>query len=462
MHRALILATVLGGSWLVMDVARAQTIERDLGGIVTAPGLAGPSRAMDLPLDKSTIISLPRETRDVLVTNPAIADVVVKTRRRVYLMGKGVGQTDVYFFDGRGEQILRLDLRVSLDLTALRAALADVLPNEAIKARSNGKMIILTGKASSAAAAENARRMARRFAAADADVINMVEIVGGEQVLLQVHISEMQRTIVKQLGINTTFGNSHSTFTVIPRRGTQTDTFSSVFFDFASIFGLRGTFSSLIDALEREGVVKTLAQPNLTAISGETAKFLVGGEFPIPVAAEDNKITIEFKEFGVLLTFTPVVLSAGRISLRMSTEVSRVTFDNQIILANTSIPSLSIRRAETTVEIPSGGSLVIAGLLQNDNENTIDGLPFLKDIPILGALFRSVGFARGETELVITVSPIIVRPIAEGRIALPTDGFAPASDADLYLLGRLHGVYARPGKPAPRAQLKGPIGHILE
>ncbi len=140
MHRALILAAVLGGSWLVMDVVRAQTVERDLGGIVTAPGLAGPSRAMDLPLDKSAIISLPRETRDVLVTNPAIADVVVKTLRRVYLMGKGVGQTDVYFFDGRGEQILRIDLRVSLDLTALRAALADVMPNEGIKARSNGKM----------------------------------------------------------------------------------------------------------------------------------------------------------------------------------------------------------------------------------------------------------------------------------------------------------------------------------
>ena len=456
------MAVLLGGSWLVIDAAQAQVVERDLGRIVTAPLPSGPSQTIILPLDKSKIISLPREARDVLVTNPAVADVVVKTRQRVYLMGKGVGQTDVYFFDGRGEQILRLDLSVSLDLTALKATLLQLLPDEGIEARSTGKTIMLTGKAGSAAAAENARRLARRFVKEDADVINMVEIARDEQVLLQVHISEMQRTVVKQLGINTTFGNSHSTFTVVPQRGTQTDTFSSLFFNFASIFGLRGTFSSLIDALEREGVVKTLAQPNLTAISGETAKFLVGGEFPIPVAAEDNKITIEFKEFGVLLTFTPVVLSSGRISLRMSTEVSKVTFDNQIVLATTSIPSLSIRRAETTVEIPSGGSLVIAGLLQNDNENTIDGLPYLKDIPILGALFRSVGFTSGQTELVITVSPIVVRPVAQGRIALPTDGFAPASDVDLYLLGRLHGVYARPGQPAPRAQLKGPIGHILE
>jgi pilus assembly protein CpaC len=205
---------------------------------------AGPSQTVVLPLDKSRIISLPRDARDVLVTNPAIADVVVKTRQRVYLMGKGVGQTDVYFFDNRGEQILRLDLSVSLDLTALKATLGVVLPNDGIEVSASGNSILLTGKASSAGAAENARRLARQFVKNDADVINMVEIVGEEQVLLQVHISEMQRTIVKQLGINTTFGNSHSTFTVIPRRGTQTDTFSTLFFDFASIFGLRGTFTS--------------------------------------------------------------------------------------------------------------------------------------------------------------------------------------------------------------------------
>ena len=244
--RAMILATVLGGCWIVTDVARAQVVERDRERTVTTPVAPGPTQKMALSLDKSTIISLPRDARDVLVTNPLIADVVVKTRQRVYLMGKGVGQTDVYFFDGRGEQILRLDLSVSLDLTALRGILTDIMPNEGIEVRATGKTIVLTGKASSPVAAENARRLARRFVADDDSVINMVEIVNGEQVLLQVHISEMQRTVVKQLGINTTFGNSHSTFTVVPRRGTQTDTFSTVFFNFASILGLNGTFGSLI------------------------------------------------------------------------------------------------------------------------------------------------------------------------------------------------------------------------
>lgn len=346
---------------------------------------------------------------------------------------------------------------MALDLTQLRAAYADLMPDEDIQVRAVNKTIVITGKVRSAATSENARRLARRFVETDEDVINMLELADDQQVLMQVTVSEMRREVVKQLGINTTLGTSTAEFRLIPTGGGQGSGFSEIFLDFARIFGLGGplaTFNSLINALESEGLAKTLAQPSLTAISGETAKFLVGGEFPVSIpVAEGAAPQIEFKEFGVLVTFTPVVLSSGLISLRVSTEISRRTDE---------FGALSVRRTETTVEIPSGGSLVIAGLLQNDDESSVQGLPFVKDIPILGSLFRSVSFIRGETELVIMVSPFIIRPVTNTAIALPTDGFAPASDVDLYLLGRLHAVYLPPTLPPQQARLMGPIGYIME
>ena len=220
--------------------------------------------------------------------------------------------------------------------------------------------------------------------------------------------------------------------------------------------------STMIDALEQQGLVKTLAEPNLTAVSGENANFLVGGEFPIPIPQDDSQITIEFREFGVLLTFTPVVLSSGAISLKISTEVSQLSTQGQVTLSNFIIPALTVRRAETTVEMPSGGTMIIAGLLQNDIRNTIDGFPGLKDIPVLGALFRSVAFKKNETELVITVTPYLVLPVSESAVTLPTDGFAPASDFDLYLLGRLHDVYRREEETTALGRVQGPIGYIME
>ena len=217
--------------------------------------------------------------------------------------------------------------------------------------------------------------------------------------------------------------------------------------------------------------MKTLAEPNLTAVSGENANFLVGGEFPVPSGLDSQgNVVIQFRQFGVVLTFTPVVLDSGLISLKISTEVSTLSFETQITLAGVTIPGLSVNRAETTVEMPSGGSLVIAGLLQEDITDTIEGVPGLKDIPILGALFRSSSFQKKETELVISVTPYLIRPIGQNDITLPTDGFAPASDFDRYLLGRLHKVYTKDQTAAGissaglsgKDRLLGPVGYIME
>ncbi len=236
--------------------------------------------------------------------------------------------------------------------------------------------------------------------------------------------------------------------------------------------------TAMIQALERSGVFKTLAEPTLTAISGEAANFLAGGEFPVPVSRDrDGNVTIQFKPFGVGLGFTPVVLDEGRISLRISTEVSELTTDgaftsqggrytdsdgNIVIVSGITIPGLRVRRAETTVELPSGGSLVMAGLLQESTKQNIDGLPGVKDLPVLGPLFRSRDFQNNETELVIIVTPYLVKPVAEKELALPTDGFAPASDAETILLGHLNLVYGDGTKTQPEGRLQGPVGFIME
>ena len=425
---------------------------------------------VDLLLGKARILELPRDVRDVLVANPDIADVVVRTPRLVYLLGREVGDTNVFFFDLEGNEILRLNARVELDLSTLRAALKEFLPDEDVRASSVNQNIILTGTVGSAAVADDARELARRFVDDDASIINMLDIEADQQVVLKVRIAEMQRTALKQLGLNLSFnigrGSSSARFSMLnlPPFGIGGVPLVNVLGDaeareevvgtalLAGGFRELGGLGYVIDALERNGLVKTLAEPNLTALSGETANFLAGGEIGFDVVTADTA-TVEFKPFGISLDFTPVVLSSGRISLRVHTEVSAVV--------DVAGRRFVARRASTTVELPSGGSLVIAGLLQDDITNSIEGIPGLKNLPIFGALFRSVGFRRQETELVIAVTVYPVRPIDEQQIVFPTDGFAPTSDIDLYLLGRLHATYAR-SDALPLAELKAPTGYILE
>ena len=421
----------------------------------------GVAQQLDLLLGKARILQLAMDARDVLVANPDIADVVIRTPRLVYVLGREIGDTNVFFFDDEGNEILRLNARVQLDLGALRAAFKEVLPDADIRVSAVNQNIILSGRVASAKVVQDIRQLARRFVASDANIINMLDVAATQQVLLRVRVAEMQRTALKELGLNFNLIRRVGNW---PRIGISTTNpisaaSGSLFADFLTA---NTNFTGLIDALERNGLVKTLAEPNLTALSGETANFLAGGEFPIPVAQEEGTITVEFKPFGIGLDFTPVVLSSGRISLRVQTEVSGLTTRGAVTIGGISISGLAVRRAATTVELPSGGSLVIAGLLQDDITNTIEGVPGLKDVPILGSLFRSVRFQRDETELVIAVTAYLVRPVDEQQIVLPSDGFAPASDIDMYFFGRLHATYAKEAGLPPLAELQAPIGYIME
>lgn len=439
----------------------------------------GAARHVQLPSSKARIVKLPADVRDVLVADPNIADVVLRTPRMVYLLGRETGATNAFFFDAKGNEVLRLEIHVDLDTTSVQQAMSQLLPDTNVKVTAVNRNLFLSGSVRSPAMSENARQIARRFVVGDENVVNLLSVVEDQQVLLQVRIAEVSRTVLKELGITfqdqlgargNTRNSAANAFTTITstnfanRLATFAGSLASPFLSNSFAFD-RGTGDVLtltINALERNGLIKTLAEPNLTAVSGETAKFLAGGEFPIPVAADNGQIAIEFRPFGIGLNFTPMVLNAGRISMRIATEVSALSQSGAITLASISVPALTVRRAESTVELPSGGSLIIAGLIQDDFAATIAGIPGFKDLPILGQFFRSNNLTRQETELVIAVTAYLVRPVERQALMLPTEGLPPPSDYDLYALGRLHGIYAKPGSPTAPTALKGPIGYILE
>jgi pilus assembly protein CpaC len=436
-----------------------------------APAAAAGMRAVNLDVNKSRIIRLARPARDVLVANPAVADIVLRSPDTAFVIARRVGETNVFFFDADGRQIDGLDLNVTFDSGAVNAVLRRMIPNEQIEVASANQSLVLSGSVASAQVSDNARQIARQFVADDTAIINLINIRDKNQVLLRVRVSEMSRQIVKELGITpgspvaSTFKIGGSTLALqgVPPNFTNTPVGL-----LGGVFPLGGgsTLTALLQALESNGLIKTLAEPNLTAVSGETASFLVGGQFPVPAPQPGSGgttiITITYKDFGVRLIFTPIVLSGGLINLKIATEVSQLSNQGQIQLNGFSIPALSMRRAETTVELPSGGSIAIAGLLQNDIQNTLQGYPGLKDIPVLGTLFSSTEFQRRETDLVISVTPLLVKPVDPNLIALPTDGFGPASDFNMYFLKKLHATYSRPTPDAPHGRPMGPFGYIVE
>ncbi len=449
--------------------------------IADDPENASVSQQIKLEKGKAAIVELPRDARDILVSDPTVADARIRTPRQIYVIGMAVGATNVVFFDENGQQILNLEMLVQLDAKGATAALQRHFPGSNLRAESLNNNLAISGRVPNPAASDRALAIVRRFVEKDENVVNLLSVEGDDQVLLKVRVSEMQRNVVKQLGVDL-FGNFNRGGGSRIRGGTNNQfsvagnllgglvvggnkTVGGPGVDPLSPFGAvaltSNSITGVLQALERNGLLRVLAEPNLTAVSGESAKFLAGGEFPVPTGRDrDGNVTIEFKPFGVGLGFTPVVLSDGRISLRLSTEVSQISNEQSITLVNLVIPGLSVRRAETSVELPSGGSLVIAGLLQNNIQKSIDGIPGLKDLPILGALFRSSDFQNDETELVIIVTPYLVKGTSEEKLVLPTDGFTPASDFDTYFLGRLHGVYKR--KPNPATSLQGPYGFIME
>lgn len=407
-------------------------------------------------LNKTVDLSLPAEIKDVMVGNPDIADVVVRARSQLHVVGRGVGQTSIVLLDRAGGVLRRINVDVHVDHAALTEALHTVLPDEPkLIASAVGDSVYLSGSVKSDGAAAMARTIARRFVQADANLINLVKVANDQQVLLHVKVAEVQKTVLKELGVGL---NASRSFGSMVTNATTGFLDKTNLFGTATITGM-GALSANLSLLENQGLIKTLVEPNLTAVSGETANMVAGGEIPIPVADSQGQISIEFKPFGVLLAFTPVVIDAGRLSLKMSTEVSALDPSNRVAVSQTvSVPAFKVRRAASTVELPSGGSIMIAGLLQNDVTTSMAGMPGLMDVPVLGALFRSTAFQRNETELVIILSAYVVQPVEAPSLALPTDGFAPSSDLDRLLFGRLQDTYAR----RSGGELQGPFGYVVE
>lgn len=458
---------------LAIVPARAQQAEIPSGRQGGAPPVVElaadvPGQVVSLPVGKAQLVRLPVAVRDVLVANPETADVVIKTPQLIYLVGRAVGATNAFFLDEAGNELLRLELQVQVDVVAVNDTIRQLIPDADIKVTAVNSDLFLTGRVRSPDMSENARLIARRFVPEDENVVNMLAVIEDQQVLLQVRIAEVSRNTLKELGLNLagSLNDVMQTFTarnLVGALATTNPQLDTPFLNSSATWQPNSgdQLTVTINALERNGLLKTLAEPNLTTVSGEPASFLAGGEFPIPQAADNGQISIVLEPFGVALNFTPVVLNSGRISLRIFTEVSAISNDNAITLQNIQVPSLTVRRAETTVELPSGGSLMMAGLLQDNLSTGIRGAPGLKDLPILGPFFRNNSLERTESELIVAVTCFLVSPINRDQINLPTDGLVPPSDYDLYFLGRLHGLYSEKGPQISQA-LKGPLGYIVE
>ncbi|HWZ05904.1 MAG TPA: type II and III secretion system protein family protein [Bradyrhizobium sp.] len=433
------------------------------------------ARFLSLGIGKSIVIDLPRDIKDVLVADPKIANAVVRSAQRAYIIGATIGQTNIVFFDSAGQQIAAYDIAVKRDLNGARAALKQTLPNSDIMIDGLGDGIILTGTVASPIEAQQAGDLAARLAGGPEKVVNSIVVRGRDQVMLKVTVAEVARSIIKQLGIDLSGSLNYGTAVVnFNNANPFTVTGQPLVADNAitTAFGSTPSVKATIRAMESAGVVRTLAEPNLTAISGESATFIAGGEFPIPTgvtcqttaagAVGQCAPSIAFKKFGISLNFTPVVLTGGRISLRVMTEVSEVSNDNSITVTGITVPSVKTRRAETTLEIPSGGAMAMAGLIQDQTKQAINGLPGLSQLPVLGSLFRSRDYINNQTELMVLVTPYVVRAVAQKDLSRPDDGFASASDPQTDLLGSINRIYGVPGRVEPARNYRGAYGFITD
>ncbi len=434
-----------------------------------------------VPAGKSVILRFDQTVVDVMVGNPEIADVIALTDKSVYVLGKDIGPTSLTLY-GRNRRLLGIvDLQVSYDLLNLKRRYYELMPGENIQVRPSGASVVLSGTASSSSVSEKASSIAQQYA--PNSVVNMLDISQSQQVMLKVRFAEIKRTASKAMGLNTN---------VLFNSGQEVGLFNSGILNpdaFASAFGAFKlgdvSIELLMDALEEKGIVKTLAEPTLVAISGERASFLAGGEFPVPVSATGSqsgeftglRIGIEFKEFGVRLGFTPTVLG-DTINLVVEPEVSALDPESGIQLLDLVIPGLTTRRARTTVELKNGQSFAIAGLLQEDFMEEVKQLPGADNLPILGSLLRSASYERQDTELAIIITPYIVEPAADAALALPTDSLILPHELELFFLGQVEGN-AQGGAWIPRQFYKnaakgetetvttyggvdGNVGYILE
>jgi len=521
----------------IVAIVRAPAAERQVPGVLRV-GSEATTHALNLGVGKSLTYDFPRVIKDVVVSDPKIANVVVRSTTRAYINAVQLGATSIVFFDAEGTQMARFEIVVSRDVTVISAAIKRLIPSSNVNVESIGDGIILTGTVLTPADAQEAFAIANRFIASGSDfasssggssgvggssggsvsigangsssssgsnansangdnsgkVYNAIVVLARDQIMLKVTVAEMDRQVIKQLGVNLSgslgygtavvnFNNNNpfpingmpSSLTIAPAvaannvlsstgvaaTATQAATGLSTTAPGTIGASFLGVTANL-QAMEQAGVVNTLAEPTLTAISGESAHFLAGGQFPYPVpAALGQPPGIQFQNYGVGLNFTPVVLSEGRISLHVATEVSQLDPTNSVTISGTTVPGLIVRRADTTAEIPSGGTLAMAGMLQDQTKQTITGVPGLMEVPVLGTLFKSRDYLNNKTELVVLVTPYIVHSIAQKDLSRPNDGFADASDPASVLLGRLNRIYGVNAGP-PDLPYHGKIGFILD
>ncbi|MEA2948907.1 MAG: pilus assembly protein CpaC [Alphaproteobacteria bacterium] len=440
-------------------------------------GSEASSQFISIGIGKSVVIDLPRDVKDVLVADPKFANAVVRSTRRAYIIGAAVGQTSVYFFDADGIQIAGFDIAVTRDLNGLRAALKQALPGLDIHAEGIGEGVVLTGNVSSPIEAQQAFDIASRLVEDGKKVVNGIAVHGRDQVMLKVTVAEVQRGVIKQLGIDLNGSVGVGTAVLGVNNTPPFPVNGQPLFD-SRIQGSWKGVSATVRAMERAGVIRTLAEPNLTAISGENATFVAGGEVPIPAGYTCSAPTaiaslaacqysIQWKKFGVSLNFAPVVLAEGRISLKVMTEVSEISTENQLTLVQSdgstlTVPSIKTRRAETTVELPSGGSLAMAGMISEQTKQQINGIPGLMQLPVLGALFKSRDYINNQTELMVIVTPYAVQAVALKELSRPDDGYADASDPATVLLGKFNRIYGTAGRADPQVTYHGKPGFILD
>jgi pilus assembly protein CpaC len=474
-----------------------------------AQSVMRPANDIALSIGRGQLVTVAGSMVDVFVADDKIADVQVKSSRQLYVFGKGGGETTIYASNSSGDVVWSANVRVGSNFDSIDQMLQLAMPDAKINVSTMGtNTFLLTGTISSPEDAAEAQRLVTAFvsggnsAAGAANVISRLRMATPLQVNLQVRIAEVSRSFVRTLGVNLTsmdpssgfkfgigqgregfnkyfapgeglgVGNQPSTkyytdptdptkFIEVLGSSITTNTTGSTLGFAGKLLGM--DLLGALDAAEQVGLVSTLAQPNLTALSGETADFLAGGEYPIPIAQGDETISIEYKKYGVSLAYTPTVLSNGRISLRVRPEVSELSSDGAVVLNGFSIPSLTIRRAETTIELGSGQAFMIAGLMSNRSQNAIDKMPGAGDLPVLGSLFRSTQYRKGETELVIVVTPYLVNPVNDRDIVLPTDGFR-APDELQRVLGNMESDGISGGKrtmptTAPEPGTKPSVGN---
>ncbi|MFI0844069.1 type II and III secretion system protein family protein [Mesorhizobium sp. IMUNJ 23232] len=481
------------------------------------------SQRINLGLNKSIVIDLPTDAYDILVANPAVADAVTRTARRIYLFGKAVGETNIFVFGPNGEQIASLDLQIERDVAGLEDYIKRFIPTSDVTVELLNDNVVLTGTVETPLDSKRAADLANIFVTGGeattgqysqtasggssdsgvaidnpdqerrvSQIVNLLQIIGEDQVTLKVTVAEVSRTVFKQLGVNLIAGGDSN--------GISWGAIAESSFGLGKPLSATGLAfgSSVIDgyvnAMEQAGIMKTLAEPTLTAVSGEKATFKVGGEFNLvtgrnSAVSDDNKTgqityTVEKLEYGIGLEFIPVVLSPGRISLKVRTSVSEPTTEGSVVfeggpprkspgllggifepranLQGTNMLSIRKRLADTTVELPSGGSMMIAGLVRDDVRQAIQGVPGLSKIPVLGTLFRSRDFVRNESELVIIITPYLSKPVARSALSKPDDNFNPASDGAGMFLGRVNRVYGTMKTDRPNGQYHGMVGFIYK